>query len=75
VTAACVTIQQQVDRTFLWSACPHHIGEVILLHVFDDMKIDTSKSSEFMVVTRFSKQIQLLGSHRSASPHSCSEGS
>jgi len=72
VSAACVTIQQRLGRALLWSACRHHIGEVILSHVFDDMKIETSKSPEVTLFTRFRKHFQLLGSHRSASLHSSS---
>ena len=35
VTAAYVTIQNKL----LWSACRHHVGEVILSHVFDHLQI------------------------------------
>ena len=44
VSAACVTIQQRLDKALLWSGCRHHIGEVVLLHVFEDLKIETSRS-------------------------------
>jgi len=44
VTAACVTIQQRPGRALLWSAFCHHIVDVILSHVFDDMKIITTSS-------------------------------
>src|SRR6218665_4119810 len=68
VTAARVTIQERLSRALLWSACHHHIVEVILSHVFDDMKIiATSKSPEVTVFARFRKHFQLLGSPRSAS--------
>lgn len=72
MTAACVTIQQRLGRALLWSACRHHVGEVILSHVFDDLKIETSKSPEITVFVRFRKHFELLGSHRSAALHSSS---
>jgi len=52
VTAACVTIQQRLGRALLWSACRHHVGEVVLSHVFDDLQIETSKSPDVTLFTR-----------------------
>ena len=46
VSAACITLQRSLGRVLLWSACRHHIGEVILTQVFNDLKIETSNSSE-----------------------------
>ena len=55
VTAACVTIQQKLGKALLWSACRHHIGELIVAHVFRDLKIEVSKSPEVSVFQRLRK--------------------
>jgi hypothetical protein len=28
-TAACVALQEQVERPLLWFSCRHHIGEIL----------------------------------------------
>lgn len=53
VTAACVTIQQTLGRALLWSGCRHHVGELIVGHVFEDLKIETSKAPEVTLFQRF----------------------
>ena len=30
VIAACITIQEKLGKALIWSACPYHVGEVIL---------------------------------------------
>ena len=55
VSAACVSIQQLLDRPLLWSGCRHHIGEVVVSHVFNDLKIEASKSPETMLFVRLRK--------------------
>ena len=60
LSAACVAVQDELGRPLLWSACRHHIGEVILTHVFNDLKIETSKSPEVMVFARFRKTYSLI---------------
>ena len=47
-SAACVTIQRQLQRALLWPGCRHHIGEILLTHVFNDLKIDVSKSPDLL---------------------------
>ena len=37
LTAACVCIQEQLGRALLWSGCRHHVGEVVLTHIFKDL--------------------------------------
>ncbi|KAG8198492.1 hypothetical protein JTE90_017358 [Oedothorax gibbosus] len=65
VTAACVTIQKKLGRALLWSACRHHVGEVILSHVFEDLKIEVSRSPDVTLFT--SEKVQsFLGEHRSS---------
>jgi len=46
----------------LWSGCRHHVGEVILTHVFDDLHIEASKSPDVSLFTRFRKHFNLLQS-------------
>jgi hypothetical protein len=66
VTAACVTIQMRLGRALLWSGCRHHVGEVILTHVFEDLQIETSKSPEVLLFARLRKNFELLKTHWSA---------
>jgi hypothetical protein len=60
VSAACVTIQQRLGRALLWSACRHHVGEVILSHVFTDLNIEASKSPDVTLFARYRKNYELL---------------
>ena len=51
-TAGCIQIQISLNKPLLWFACRHHIGEVILTHVWTDLKIETSKSPIITVFER-----------------------
>lgn len=55
LTAACISIQNRLDRALLWSACSHHVGEVVITHEFNDLRIESSKSPETSVFTRLRK--------------------
>lgn len=44
ISAACISIQEKLDRSLLWSGCRHHVGELIITHIFNDLKIEVSKS-------------------------------
>ena len=35
-----------------WSGCRHQIGEVLLNHIFTDLKVETSRSPEVTLFTR-----------------------
>ena len=52
VTAACVTIQDELNRCIMWCACQHHVGEVILVQCFKDLNIEASKSPEVSLFIR-----------------------
>ena len=52
-TAGCVSIQNVLNRRLLWFACRHHVGEVILTHVWDALNIEISKSPDVSVFQRF----------------------
>ena len=66
LSAACITIQNDLKRALLWSACRHHVGEVILTHVFNDLHIEASRSPEVTLFSRFRAKFDLV-------PHSCNE--
>ena len=36
----------------MWIPCRHHIGEVILTHVWDALEIETSKSPDILLFKR-----------------------
>jgi hypothetical protein len=55
LTAACIRIQEKLDRALLWSACFHHVGELIISHVFMDLKIEVSKSPDVTVFSKLRK--------------------
>ena len=55
LTAACVAIQAKLARALLWCACRHHMGEIVLDHIFQDLKIEISKSPEVSVFQRLKK--------------------
>ena len=63
ISTACVTLQQAIGRPLLWSACRHHIGEVIIGHVFNDLKIETSRSPEITVFNRLRGNFHLVHKH------------
>jgi len=60
VSAACITLQQSTGRALLWSACRHHVGEVILTQIFNDLNIETSRSAEYTVFSRFKKNFDTV---------------
>ena len=60
ITTACVAIQQGLSQVPLWSACRHHVGEVIPSHVFTNLQIEASKSPEVTLFLRFRKNFELL---------------
>jgi len=60
LTAACIAIQNKQQRAVLWSGCRHHIGEVLLSHVFADLKIEASKSPDVTLFTRMRSNWDLM---------------
>ena len=49
---ACVLLQNLLGRPLMWIPCRHHIGEVILTHVWDALEIETSKSPDILLFKR-----------------------
>ena len=61
VSAACVTIQQRLGKALLWSGCRYHIGEVMVSHVFEYLKIENSRSPDVILFSKFRKNFSLIG--------------
>ena len=59
-TAACISLQKKLDRPLLWLGCRHYVGEIVLKHVWDKLKIEASKSPEITIFQRFKDNFQLL---------------
>jgi len=60
LSAACITIQTKIGRQLLWCPCRHHIGEILLTHVWDSLKIEVSRSPEISVFKRFRENFPKL---------------
>lgn len=60
LSAACIKIQEKLSCYLLWSACRHHIGEVILSQIFKDLKLEASKSLDVTLFIRYGKNFELL---------------
>lgn len=68
LSASCVAIQEKLKRALLWSSCRHHIGEVLLSHVFNKLKIEISQSPDVTLFKRLRSNWHLL-------PHSSEQAS
>lgn len=53
LTAAVITLQNLLGRPLLWFACRHHVMEVILDHVWKDLKIEDDTSPELCIFKKF----------------------
>ena len=60
ITAACVSIQERLNKELLWLACRHHIGEIILTHSWESLKVETSKSPEIQIFQRLKLHFEKL---------------
>ena len=49
---ACVMFQNIIKRPLLWIPCRHHIGEVVLTHVWNALEIEASKAPEIQLFKR-----------------------
>ena len=47
--AACISMQDGLDKAMLWSACRHLVGKKILIKVFKSLKIEASKSPDLSI--------------------------
>ena len=57
-SAVCIAIQDKLERALLWSGYRHYIGEVVISHVFNDLK--TSKSPEVALFSNLRSNWNLL---------------
>ena len=48
------------ELCLLWSACRHHVGELIIGQIFTDLKIEVSRSPEVTVFLRLKKNWEML---------------
>ena len=60
LTAARVAIQEKLGRGLLWCACQHHVGEVVIGHVFKSLAIEAAKSPEFLLFGRMQTKWELI---------------
>ena len=60
-SAVCIAIQDKLERALLWSGYRHHIGgEVVISHVFNDFKIENSKSPDAALFSKLRSNWNLL---------------
>ena len=59
-TAGCVAVQELLKKELLWFACRHHIGEVLLKHVWGALKVEVPKKPEATVFERFKENFDNL---------------
>ena len=59
-TAAWVALQNTISKPLLRFACRNYVGEVVLGHVWDVLKIEVSKSPEIYNFQRFRNNFLLL---------------
>ena len=66
LTAGCISIQRVLGSPLLWLACRHHIGEVILVEVWNDLNIVTSTSPDITIFKNFREKWEQI-SHNDTS--------
>ena len=49
ISAACVSLQERLNRSLLWLARRHHVGEIMLAHVWEDLGVEVSKGPEVSI--------------------------
>lgn len=60
ISAACIAIQEKLQRPLLWCACRHHVGEVVLTHIWEDLNIEISRSPEITIFNRLRNNFDKL---------------
>ena len=56
----CTKLQQRLQKKLLWCACRHHIGEIIIKHVWDALKIETSSGPEIALFRKFREEFHVV---------------
>ena len=57
---ACVMFQNIIEQPLLWNPCCHHIGEVVLPHVWNALEIEVSKAPEIQLFKRMKTHYQTI---------------
>ena len=65
LTAACISIQIALERPLLWSGCRHHIGVVLLTHVFNTLHVENSRLPEVDLFVRLRNNWTLMSTDES----------
>ena len=52
MNGACIGLQQELGRPLLWFACRHHVGEILLKHVWEKIAVEASSSPDVNVFKR-----------------------
>ena len=60
ITAACVSVQERLNKKLLWLPCRHHIGERILLHVFKSLDIEDTSGPRSPMFSKFQQNFKLF---------------
>lgn len=60
ISAACISLQKKLNRALLWTACRHHVGEIVLTHTWEALKIEVAKSPEISMFVRLRKNYEKL---------------
>ena len=50
---ACIHLLSELGTPLLWFACRQHVGEIILTHVWESLRIEASKSPEVSIFKRY----------------------
>ena len=58
--AACIIIQEKLDKQLLRNACSYHIGVILLFIISKDLNIEVSKSPKRNVFSRFREHFDVL---------------
>ena len=51
-TAACVSLKKELDRALFWFPCRRHVGELLLSHCWEGLKVETSASTNILIFQR-----------------------
>ena len=51
-SGGCISIQAALGRPLLWFACRHHMAEIMLTQVWNDLKIEASQSPDISIFKR-----------------------
>ena len=53
LSAACVSLQKLLEKPMLWCACRHHVGEVVINSVWQELDIEKSSGKKPIMFGKF----------------------